>query len=1164
MYYIEYNKTIVDNHTRSSDSDSITGSDSQFTETDASHSSSRYSRMNETSGIHFEDRNDASSPVLHASSESSGRHYPRAPDSPQLYPFRGEPTAEIDTVTFLKAFLPLTRKTPEALLACAEQWVIADSNSEGQLSLSAVESWVQQRLCDHVGTRQNGIHLYRTFLPIFGQAFHASRNLPDGNHTDFVNLDEFRLLIAFLCFYSWAFDAFRKLDSPQDEEVTTTGGVNDWTVSQRQWLNGYRFVTNHGFVAFPLSTVDGAHEQVSEDGLLDIFYRIDTNHDGYIHLTQWCEYLRLCECEASSDMGLFLSESLTSPSDLGDEDRSFLDAFATDFSKLSDVMGQDPLPSLATGSSEPLLLSQGTGHFSETSSAVSLQPTFAGTAASDDVKMFLTLVLPLTSDEEVLEEEWEIMNFDTRITLADGIQWIENCLMRSVASPDRAYSLLHKLLPAFTEAFHATSSTDQTLDRYDFPRFLVHACIFSLALDAFGSGRTSETRLMPLSRDEFLNVIPSLKDYGFVAVSYSDHAYNLLDSISDGDVVSFTAWCNCLTRSEVDGQTEMGKLLLGSSEQSHDEDDEPNVEICHASFEPQARSKTSPGREKIEAELAALRARRLTNESREKLENGTWLRDVKSAALTQHNTDPSLYPSYIQAGGSILSAEKIEDLLRRNRSKLRYRDDVRDMKRSPQNAIFQRCEEPSKTSSCDEQTKANLLSKLDECEERKKELPGNTEYFRRDETRVSDILSRPESGGGQSHDSAQVTKSIILGIPDGDSPQGSSWSLDQQNLSRFANEFLGVILPLSMNGEISMVDQLNLFPEDQSSTRQTIDRFQSWIRRRLIQALGGRKGIFLYSLYLPCYQVALQYPVGSVGQTFRRTIARLCMHVIAFDAFLTLKTTTVFSNPSRGLSEAHTLSKNEWMANYQNIKEHCFYELANMTNECSTDDCASAFFDRIDVRLNGSIEADEWCLHLVTSELSARTRIGVLIEENIDGIVTAFLAARGTGGMVNLSSINSIWGCFNIDTELDSEREGSSSLPQALRTVPPENITNASRGRLQPTSQTRSKNLLCENIVGMREPVISLDRETLPHDLSENIGLCEPEKNIQSHPMIFHSHSISTAVCTTVGADDIWCVPSRGIGKGRACEGVKVVAGHLVSVALFYLVLRGAENHFLK
>jgi hypothetical protein len=206
--------------------------------------------------------------------------------------------ASADVKAFLDIFLPLSYMTDESTSAREIEWMNADTNGEGALPLSMVERWIQRRLCSALNQKR-GMVLYKMFFPAYTRAFRASRDVPADPSPDLVNRSEFRLLIACLCVYALAFDAFSMVDSP----AWSRNGHRDQRLSLTEWLTGCRKVSNHGFIALANAVCPDA----TEESLSAIFNSMSEKGADTVQLTEWFKFLGDTELAANTLMGLIIS-----------------------------------------------------------------------------------------------------------------------------------------------------------------------------------------------------------------------------------------------------------------------------------------------------------------------------------------------------------------------------------------------------------------------------------------------------------------------------------------------------------------------------------------------------------------------------------------------------------------------------------------------------------------------------------------------------------------------------------------------------------------------------------------------------------------------------------------------------------------------------------------
>jgi hypothetical protein len=97
--------------------------------------------------------------------------------------------------------------------------------------------------------------------------------------------------------FSKKFDAFAKIDGGGPGRSAT----DDKRLTVGEWLQGYRGVDQHGFVA-----LQGI---ASEDEAGDVFRKMDGNGGGVVLLDEWCHFLKNCEVAAGTALGALLAEA---------------------------------------------------------------------------------------------------------------------------------------------------------------------------------------------------------------------------------------------------------------------------------------------------------------------------------------------------------------------------------------------------------------------------------------------------------------------------------------------------------------------------------------------------------------------------------------------------------------------------------------------------------------------------------------------------------------------------------------------------------------------------------------------------------------------------------------------------------------------------------------
>ena len=226
-------------------------------------------------------------------------------------------TASDDLLKFTAIFKPYSTKDAAGEEARKKGWRMADGNGNGLCSLAECEGFVLKSLVakfpkekgkDAKGNAiEPGRDLFDAFRPCYIRAFNDAKDYKadDGavlsgtkksTADDFVSRGEFRLFCAYLCIYGAMFDAFAKIDG---------GGAgrdknDDRRMELKEWLSGYKGVTDHGFVALASVKSDSAAK--------DVFKKMDSDGAGMVLLGEFCDYLKAAEIKAKTATGALLAE----------------------------------------------------------------------------------------------------------------------------------------------------------------------------------------------------------------------------------------------------------------------------------------------------------------------------------------------------------------------------------------------------------------------------------------------------------------------------------------------------------------------------------------------------------------------------------------------------------------------------------------------------------------------------------------------------------------------------------------------------------------------------------------------------------------------------------------------------------------------------------------
>jgi len=215
-----------------------------------------------------------------------------------------DPSRE-DLLQWVSVFEPLIHQTHDSKELRKKEWFRLDANGTGHVSLAEVSLFIKSKLYNHSKGADRLWALYRpSYIRAFRDASDIQKNTgtKHDNDDDYVTPKEMRMLMLHLCIYAAMYDCFIGIDG-ETEGVTSEDdqrlSLDEWKVAHKRFLDG----NNYGFVALE-------RIKAGESGSVEeLFEEIDSNKQGYILLSEWCEreYLRKYEVEAGTFVGKSLS-----------------------------------------------------------------------------------------------------------------------------------------------------------------------------------------------------------------------------------------------------------------------------------------------------------------------------------------------------------------------------------------------------------------------------------------------------------------------------------------------------------------------------------------------------------------------------------------------------------------------------------------------------------------------------------------------------------------------------------------------------------------------------------------------------------------------------------------------------------------------------------------
>ena len=160
-----------------------------------------------------------------------------------------------------------------------------------------------------------GRDLFDAFRPCYIRAYTDAKDVMEDDGTvldgtksstadDFVSWGEFRMLNAFLCIYAAMYDAFAKIDGATSGGAATGRDGDDLRMDKSEWLAGYKRVTGYGFLGL------SEDKLTNETTAMAVFNKIDDNGGGIVLMEEWAEYIKNCELEAGTELGVCLGAEM--------------------------------------------------------------------------------------------------------------------------------------------------------------------------------------------------------------------------------------------------------------------------------------------------------------------------------------------------------------------------------------------------------------------------------------------------------------------------------------------------------------------------------------------------------------------------------------------------------------------------------------------------------------------------------------------------------------------------------------------------------------------------------------------------------------------------------------------------------------------------------------
>jgi len=199
-----------------------------------------------------------------------------------------------------------------------------DNNGNGHVSLAETGLFIKRTLSLHcqelareaAGTRKlgkaaneeavdKGVRLYKLYYPSYIRAFKDAADYgtdkkvsadesKTATYDDYVQYNEFRLLLNYLWLYAAMFDSFARVDGGSEGTTAT----DDRRVSADEWAAGALKLGGSPFLALSC---------VQKESVADIFTQMDSDGKGMVLLDEFCRFIEAGEVKAKTQIGKLLA-----------------------------------------------------------------------------------------------------------------------------------------------------------------------------------------------------------------------------------------------------------------------------------------------------------------------------------------------------------------------------------------------------------------------------------------------------------------------------------------------------------------------------------------------------------------------------------------------------------------------------------------------------------------------------------------------------------------------------------------------------------------------------------------------------------------------------------------------------------------------------------------
>merc|ERR1712224_331569 len=198
-------------------------------------------------------------------------------------------------------------------------WQQLDKNNNGLVSLAETRRWIQEHLINFFNEGENkdvgidkagGVALYKRFYPCFIRAFldaadygeptkikmSAKYSTTKTTGDDYVQFNEFRLLVTYLCLYATIWEAFARIDGEGNN--ATADETDDRRLAAAEWEKASKGMAGHPFRSLSLS---------GNADPTEVFSAMDLDGKGMVLLAEFSTYIEDYETALQTRWGKLLN-----------------------------------------------------------------------------------------------------------------------------------------------------------------------------------------------------------------------------------------------------------------------------------------------------------------------------------------------------------------------------------------------------------------------------------------------------------------------------------------------------------------------------------------------------------------------------------------------------------------------------------------------------------------------------------------------------------------------------------------------------------------------------------------------------------------------------------------------------------------------------------------